>query len=100
MANNRGRKRKVRRDSLSPKLKAFFEFGVMADGADEKTDTEDGDIFIMACSEKKIISTYEPYRTEILESWKGHGLPWAERMRSADQGGFAPPRPTEKKPSR
>jgi len=84
MATNRKRKsRKIVQETFSPKLRAFFEKGALADGNDPTNTTEDGAIFIMACSYKKTAEAYGPYRQEILADWKKQkrkGKPYAEKI--------------------
>lgn len=73
--------RNARQTAISPKLKAFFESGALANGSDPDITTEDGDIFILACSEQKMLESWLPYREEILASWKQQkreDLPWIE----------------------
>ena len=81
MPTNRKRlSRKVVEQTLTPKLRAFFETGAIG------TETEeDGDIFIMANSYRAITAAYEPHRDEILKQWKRPGLPWAEEVRDANK---------------
>lgn len=81
--NRKRRSRKITQEALSSKLKAFFERGVLADGGDPTNTSEDGDIFIMACSDRKIVAAYAPYRDEILADWKKKkrkGKPYAEQV--------------------
>ena len=84
MATNRNKRMRIFKPlTLSPKLRAFFERGALADGGDPTNTSEDGDIFIMACSERKIAEAYGPYRQEILADWKKQkrkGKPYAEQF--------------------
>lgn len=87
--NRKRRSRKVVQETLSLKLRAFFERGTLADGGDPTNTEEDADIFIMACSYRKIAEVYEPYRAEILADWKKYkrkGEPYAEKV-YIDRGG-------------
>ena len=76
--NRKRRSRKMVQEALSPKLRAFFERGACGNETEE-----DADIFIMACSYRKIAAAYEPYRYEILADWKKQkrkGSPYAEKI--------------------
>ena len=72
---------KMRKNSLSPKLRAFFERGALT--IPDLADEEDADIFVTVCSYKKTAEAYKPHREEILADWKKQkrpGLPFVEKF--------------------
>ena len=82
MPTNRKRKsRKFIQETLSPKLRAFFERGALT--IPEEATNEDAQIFIMACSYTKTAEAYGPYRQDFLTDWKKQkrkGKPYAEQI--------------------
>ena len=61
-------------------MRAFFEKGSLANGSDPSTTEEDGDIFIMACSDRKLKAAWESCKVEVLATWikkNPCSRPWA-----------------------